>query len=264
MDRAISSSQISSAFVTGATGLLGNHLVRLLVERGVHVQALARSPQKAEQQFAGLPVEVVIGDMNDIPRFAGKLRGVDVLFHTAAYFRDSYKGGSHRKALLDTNVRGTAEILSQAYSAGVRRVVHTSSVNVLAGPEGALIDERMSRAVEDVDDYSLSKILSDREVVRFLQGHRDMSIAMVLPGDGQIIARLKIHPEPCRGAEINCQAKGGVGGHAPASRDDLGQAIGRHIQIAGQLGDRQVPGGDFLTENFTGMDRRCDQINDSR
>jgi dihydroflavonol-4-reductase len=182
MDRASSSSQISSAFVTGATGLLGNHLVRLLVERGVRVRALVRSPQKAEQQFAGLPVEIVVGDMSDIVPFAGKLCGVDVLFHTAAYFRDSYKGGSHRKALLDTNVRGTAEILSQAYSAGVRRVVHTSSVNVLAGPEGALIDERMSRAVEDADDYSLSKILSDREVVRFLQGHRDMSIAMVLPG----------------------------------------------------------------------------------
>jgi hypothetical protein len=71
---------------------------------------------------------------------------------------------------------------------------------------------------------------------------------MVLPGDGQIVARLEIHPEPCRGTQISRQAKGGVGDHAAASRDDLGQTIGRHIQIAGQLGYRQVPGGDFLTE----------------
>src|SRR5262249_21871297 len=104
MDQASTSSQISIAFVTGATGLLGNNLVPLLVSRGVHVRALARSPRKAEQQFAGLPVEIVIGDMSNVASFAPKLRGVDVLFHTAAYFRDSYKGGTHRKALIDTNV----------------------------------------------------------------------------------------------------------------------------------------------------------------
>jgi len=182
MDQASTSSQISIAFVTGATGLLGNNLVRLLVSRGVHVRALARSPRKAEQQFAGLPVEIVIGDMSNVASFAPKLRGVDVLFHTAAYFRDSYKGGTHRKALIDTNVQGTAELLSHAYSAGIRRVVHTSSTNVLNGPSHSLIDETMPRSVDDADDYSLSKILSDREVMRFLNTHRDMSISFVLPG----------------------------------------------------------------------------------
>ena len=60
-----SASQIQSVFVTGATGLLENNLVRLLVSRGVQVKALVRSREKAEKQFADLPVEYVMGDMTN-------------------------------------------------------------------------------------------------------------------------------------------------------------------------------------------------------
>src|SRR5258708_24023837 len=139
----ISSSQIQSAFVTGATGLLGNNLVRLLVSRGVHLKALVRSREKAEKQFADLPVEFVVGDMTNVSGFASQLAGTDVVFHTAAYFRESFKGSKHWKQLHKTNVRGTAELLSHAYRAGVRRLVHTSSVAVLNGAPGQLIDETM-------------------------------------------------------------------------------------------------------------------------
>ena len=49
-----------TAFVTGATGLLGNNLVRALTARGVKVKALARSREKAAKQLAGLPNVTVI------------------------------------------------------------------------------------------------------------------------------------------------------------------------------------------------------------
>src|ERR1700687_3984400 len=177
-----SASQIQTAFVTGATGLLGNNLVRLLVSRGVEVKALVRSREKAEKQFADLPVEYVMGDMTNAGGFASRLAGTDVVFHTAAYFRDSFQGGKHWKQLYKTNVRGTAELLSHAYRAGVRRFVHTSSVAVLNGAPGRLIAETMLRAAKDADDYYLSKILSDREVGGFLEKHPDMWAYMVLPG----------------------------------------------------------------------------------
>ncbi len=171
-----------TAFVTGSTGLLGNNLARELAGRGVRVRALARSPEKAEKQFRGLDVEVVSGDMKNVSAFAHLLRDQDVVFHTAACFRESYKGGNHSEELRRINVEGTSGLLSHCYSAGVRRFIHTSSIAVLDGPPGTLVDETMLRRTEDADDYYRSKILADREVDSFLTSHPDFHATFVLPG----------------------------------------------------------------------------------
>jgi dihydroflavonol-4-reductase len=76
------------AFVTGSTGLLGNNLVRLLVEQGHQVKALARSREKADHLFADLNVTVVRGDMQDVSSFAPELEGCDVLFHLFRQLRN--------------------------------------------------------------------------------------------------------------------------------------------------------------------------------
>src|SRR5262249_29885890 len=151
--------------------LLGNNLVRLLVSKGVKVRALARSAGKAQKQFEGVPVEIVQGDLDNIPGFAPSLDGVDVVFHAAAFFRDNYKGGTHSEELHRINVTGTAKLLEFAYAAGVRRFVHTSSIAVLNGPKGSAINESMLRRLADADDYYRSKILADGEVERFLDSH---------------------------------------------------------------------------------------------
>ena len=172
-----------NAFVTGATGLLGNNLVRELVARGYCVKALVRSRAKGEQQFNDLPgVELVVGDMADIDAFAASLQGCDTVFHTAAFFRDNYKGGSHWEELEKINVAGTRDLLQQAYHAGIRRFVHTSSIAVLDGPPGTAIDETCLRAEADADDYYRSKILADLVVLAFLETHPQMHACMVLPG----------------------------------------------------------------------------------
>lgn len=170
------------AFVTGATGLLGNNLVHALLKRNIKVKALVRSVEKAKKQFGNLPVEFIEGDMLNVDAFSYALQGCDALFHTAAYFRDSYKGGKHWQKLYDTNVTGTERLLQAAYAAGIRRAVHTSSIAVLKGNKDQLIDETMSRSETDADDYYLSKILSEQKIQDFLLQHPDMFIAMVLPG----------------------------------------------------------------------------------
>lgn len=171
------------AFVTGATGLLGNNLVRLLSQRGFRVKALARSQAKADRQLAGIGgVEIVIGDINDVSSFADHLGGSDILFHTAAHFRDSYKGGNHWAALYKINVEGTRELLKAAYAQGVRRMVHTSSIAVLDGPRGAVMDETMLRQLPEKDPYYRSKVMSDNEVLAFLNDHHDFHATFVLPG----------------------------------------------------------------------------------
>ncbi|SQI39724.1 Cholesterol dehydrogenase [Serratia plymuthica] len=86
---------MKTAFVTGATGLLGNNLVRELIAKGCHVKALVRSLEKGRRQFGSVEgVELIAGDMTDVAAFAAHLQGCDVLFHTAAYFRDNYKAAA--------------------------------------------------------------------------------------------------------------------------------------------------------------------------
>lgn len=157
-------------FVTGATGLLGNNLVRELAARGYAVKALVRCRAKGEQQFHDVPgVELIIGDMARVEAFAASLHGCDTVFHTAAFFRDNYKGGKHWHKLMQINVSGTRDLLEHAYRAGIRRFVHTSSIAVLDGAPGTSIDETCLRAEADADDYYRSKILADRVVLSFLE-----------------------------------------------------------------------------------------------
>lgn len=177
---------MSTAFVTGATGLLGSNLVRILLEQGYQVRALARSPEKARRQFASeeqMPgLTIVEGDMERIDAFSPALQGCDIVFHTAAYFRESYGGGRHWVRLKTINVDGTRQLLESAYRAGIRRFVQTSSIAVLNGPRGGLIDETMVRDEADADDYYRSKILSDRMVTEALDRHPDLFACFVLPG----------------------------------------------------------------------------------
>ncbi|NHZ82485.1 NAD-dependent epimerase/dehydratase family protein [Massilia sp. CCM 8695] len=241
--------QLKTAFVTGATGLLGNNLVRELIGRGFAVKALVRSLYKGQQQFGGLEgVELVLGDMADVSAFADQLRGCDVVFHTAAFFRDNYKGGSHWKELKRINVDGTRSLIEQAYGAGIRRFVQTSSIAVLNGEPGAPIDESCLRELEDADDYYRSKILADQAVLHFLAGHPDMHASLVLPG--WMWGPADIGPTSS-GQFVNDVVLGKLPGLVPGSFSvvdarDVAQA---HIAAAlhGQRGERYLAAGRHMT-----------------
>ena len=173
---------IKHAFVTGATGLLGGQIVRALVARNIEVSALVRSREKAAKMFGNLKINFVEGDILQPESYRVGLKGCDALFHTAAFFRDALKGGKHWQTLYNTNVVGTKNLLQVAYEQGVRRVVHTSSIGVLEGKRGQVIDETMLRSSNTSNDYYRSKILSDEAVLSFLDTHPDMFACFVLPG----------------------------------------------------------------------------------
>ncbi len=176
---------MATVFVTGATGLLGVNLVRALVEQGDEVLGLARSASKASRLIGELPgVEVILGDITNVDTFADRLEGVNVLYHTAAYFRDSYKGGRHHDALMTTNVEGTRSLLYHACDRGVRNIVHISSVATIARPaDGVIHDEsNPSDPHEEADDYRRSKILSDQVVLEFLEEDPSLKISLIAPG----------------------------------------------------------------------------------
>ena len=174
---------IKTILITGATGLLGNNLVREAIAQGYNVKAMVRNIAKAKQQFKDLPqVEFVEFDMFNLKKLDYDFAGIDALFHTAAYFRDSYKGGTHWQELYETNVVGTKILLQKAYDKGVRNYVHISSIAVLDRFRDRASTENDRVNIDKVDDYYRSKILSDREVYEFANKHPDLNYRFVLPG----------------------------------------------------------------------------------
>ena len=234
------------AFVTGGTGLLGNNLVRLLIEQGHAVKALARSPQKAAQLFRGLPVTVVQGDMQDVPGFAPELAGCDVLFHTAAYFREYYQPGDHWKTLEAINVVGTMQLLMAAEQHGIGKVIYTSSNGVIGAPiPGQAGDETTPPDRVSMENlYFRSKVLAEQKIGEFLATSA-LPVVQILPawmfgpGDaaptssGQIVLDF-----------LNRRLPGILdGGGAPVDVRDVAQAMINAVQH-GRSGERYIVGGD--------------------
>lgn len=170
------------ALVTGATGLLGRNLVHLLAAEGWRVRALVRSAERARVQFGELPVELVVGDVTERASVTRAVDGAEVLFHAAAHFRDGLSGARQARLMHAVNVEGTRLVLDAAAAAGVARVIHVSSIAVLDGPRGALIDATMRRAVEAADAYARSKLAADALVAQYLATGNARWAATVVPG----------------------------------------------------------------------------------
>jgi dihydroflavonol-4-reductase len=131
------------AFVTGATGFIGGHVVRTLRQRDDEVVALVRSPEKAGE-LRELGCELLEGSLSDDAAIRRGVQGADTVLHVGA----AYKVGiprSQRPALHDANVRGTERVLDAATDAGVRRVVHVSTGNVYGNTRGQVVDESYVR-----------------------------------------------------------------------------------------------------------------------
>jgi len=115
-----------TAFVTGATGFLGEHLCNQLIEQGWQVYALCRSQEKAN----ALPstIHVIIGDILNTQTFTNQLPSkLDAIFHTAASTNTWFKNNDMQT---DTNLNGTRNMLDLAIKLQVKKYIHISSVVV--------------------------------------------------------------------------------------------------------------------------------------
>lgn len=112
--------------VTGATGLVGNNVVRQLLAAGQTVRVLARGTSDP-RPLAGLDVETIAGDVRDPAAVVQACDGVDVVVHAAGHV---HIGWTQLDIHQEINVAGTRHVAAAARQSGAR-LVHVSSVNAL-------------------------------------------------------------------------------------------------------------------------------------
>jgi dihydroflavonol-4-reductase len=147
--------------VTGASGFVGWHVARLLIERGHQVRALVR-PSSAIPE---LDLERVTGDLRDPASLERAAAGCGLVFHVAADYR-LWSKNPHE--LYQSNVDGTRNMLSAARAAGVERLVYTSTVGCIGVPPNGIGDESLPVALHDMaGSYKRSKFLAEQVALEF-------------------------------------------------------------------------------------------------
>jgi dihydroflavonol-4-reductase len=166
-------------FVTGGTGFIGTRVADMLLERGDQVAALVRSEAAAEKmrRRGALPV---IGNITDRLSMVDAMRGSDVVFHIAGW----YKIGSRQQEEAETiNVEGTRQVLELAVELGVPRIVYTSTIAVFGDTRGQMVDEsyRPPAGQPFLTEYDRTKWKAHYEIAEPLI-QRGAPIIIVMPG----------------------------------------------------------------------------------
>jgi dihydroflavonol-4-reductase len=147
--------------VTGASGFLGWHVARVLIERNYAVRALVREGSRVDS----LNVERVTGDLRDPASLARAVAGCSLLFHVAADYRLWSKDPAE---LYRSNVEGTRSLLQAAQHAGVERIVYTSTVGCIGIPPGGIGDEDTPVTLAEMaGHYKRSKFQAEQLALEF-------------------------------------------------------------------------------------------------
>jgi dihydroflavonol-4-reductase len=154
-----------TVLVTGATGFVGSHVARQLVDAGHAVRVLVRSGSNP-LLLQNLAVERCEGDLRDVLSVDRAMKGVRRVFHVAADYR---LWSRNPDEIYQTNVEGTKRLFEVARQAGVERIVYTSTVATLCvpTPDGTLPNENTRATLgQMVGHYKRSKFLAELEAFK--------------------------------------------------------------------------------------------------
>lgn len=163
-----------TTLVTGGTGLLGSHVLDLLVARGEAVRTLVRPGEAVDTR--GGSIEIARGDLLDRSSLRSAVAGASRVIHCAA--RTGAWGPEAEYQL--TNVRGLRWLVEAAQSAGVERFVHVSSVAVHGNDIGGTADETAPFRPAP-SPYGRSKVAGER-LIRQLVRDVGARVTIVRPG----------------------------------------------------------------------------------
>jgi dihydroflavonol-4-reductase len=228
-------------FVTGATGLVGNNVVRLLLERGRQVRVLERETSD-RRPLAQLDVEIVRGDVRDPQSVRRACRGADCVVHAAAKVHIGWTGLEEQLAV---NVEGTRNVVAACLETGAR-LVHVSTVDTMGcGSRAAPADEETP-----VDGHVLCPyVTTKREAERIVldQAQRGLNAVVVNPA-------FMLGPwdwKPSSGRMLLAVARGQARFAPPGGNDfcDVREVAAGILAAAerGALGRRYILGGESLS-----------------
>ncbi len=242
-----------NVLVTGSTGFIGAALCRALVVHGHTVRAFHR-PTSNLHLLNDLPVEHVIGDLTQPESIRSALQGIEVVFHTAAQLGGA--GIDTAGRMYTVTVEGTRSILRYAQEAGVRRVVHTSSVAALGVPEKSPEPGAPART-PSMDEshtwnyppeawhYGYAKYLAELEVQKAVAGGLDAVILnpAVVFGAGDIYRRDSSVIMTIARRKLGVLVEGGL------NAVHIQDVVQGHLSAleCGRCGERYILAGENLT-----------------
>jgi len=235
--------------VTGATGFIGWHVARQLLQRGQRVRALVRDPVRSAKALAelagiGTEIETVPGDLRDEDSLARAVGGCGTVYHVAADYR---LWTPRPEEMYRSNVDGTRSLLSAAQKAGVEQCVYTSTIGCIGIRKGELGSEDTPAGLKEMrGPYKRSKFLAEQIALQFAgQGFPVVIVNPTAPvGDHDF------RPTPTGKIVVDF-----LRGAMPAYLDTglnvvyVGDVAAGHLLAGerGRVGERYILGGENLT-----------------
>jgi NAD dependent epimerase/dehydratase len=170
--------------VTGAGGFIGSHLVEKLAASGAKIRAFVRYNSRGDTGLLSMlsqeilnSLEIIAGDMRDLPAMLSAARDVDIILHLGALIAIPYSY-VHPTEVIESNVLGTMNVLLAGRENGVRRIVHTSTSEVYGSAIRVPIDE--NHPLHGQSPYSASKIGADKIAESFYCSY-DLPVVTLRP-----------------------------------------------------------------------------------
>jgi dihydroflavonol-4-reductase len=231
--------------VTGATGFIGWHVARQLLERGERVRALVRDPARSAQALAELAgIETVPGDLRDEDSLVSAVSGCGTVYHVAADYR---LWVPRPEEMYRSNVDGTCNLLGAARKAGVERCVYTSTVGCIGMRKGELGSEGTPAGLEEMQGpYKRSKFLAEQIALQFAE----QGFPVVIVNPTAPVGDHDFRPTPTGKIVVDF-----LRGAMPAYLDTglnvvyVGDVAAGHLLAfeRGRVGERYILGGENLT-----------------
>lgn len=168
--------------VTGATGFVGNNLVKLLLAQNKRIRCIVRSIAKARSIFGEeAPIEYIEGSVTD-PVTVKKAFGDHsdlIVLHVAGVV--SISGKKHQRAMYETNIGGTVCLVDQACASGVKKFVYVSSVHAIAPPpKGVIVEDQTFDPNKVKGVYAKTKSIGSAYVLKAAK-ERDLDAVLLHP-----------------------------------------------------------------------------------